>query len=372
MKIFSVVGVRRSGKTTTVTELIRELKRRGYTVGTVKTIFCPVFSMDEEGSNTYRHKMAGADVVVARGNGETDIIHPKTMEVNEIAASLSTDYLIVEGDYELCVPQIVCAHNEQEVIERRNERTFLVSGQIADEKDSVCGIAAVSAVSQIAHLADVIEQEVPDAVFPLTKEASPLADTGICRCGCHKGNDAPVIDDTKKRKHIFLTGEKQVGKSTLLMYLKSQIHVSYAGFETHPYETDGVRRGFVMHSLKPSDYYFNDIPISVRIAQSASVPVVETFEKFGAHILREAKKTDGIVMMDELGKFEEEAHLFQREVHACLNEARLVLGVLQKTNREFVRSVAKRNDVLVYEVTKENREALKEELLLMIKKQMER
>jgi nucleoside-triphosphatase THEP1 len=270
------------------------------------------------------------------------------------------------------VPQIVCAHNEQEVIERRNERTFLVSGRIADEKDSVCGIAAVSAVSQIAHLADVIEQEVPDAVFPLTKEASPLADTGICRCGCHKGNDVPVIDDTKKRKHIFLTGEKQVGKSTLLMYLKSQIHVSYAGFETHPYETDGVRRGFVMHSLKPSDYYFNDIPISVRIAQSASVPVVETFEKFGAHILREAKKTDGIVIMDELGKFEEEAHLFQSEVHACLNEARLVLGVLQKTDREFVRSVAKRNDVLVYEVTKENREALKEELLLMIKKQMER
>ena len=66
MKIFSVVGVRRSGKTTVVTKLIEEFKKRGYRVGSIKTIFCPTFSMDNPTSNTAKHRAAGADVVCAR------------------------------------------------------------------------------------------------------------------------------------------------------------------------------------------------------------------------------------------------------------------------------------------------------------------
>lgn len=34
-------------------------EKRGHRVGTVKTVFCPAFSMDQEGSNTDRHKKQG-------------------------------------------------------------------------------------------------------------------------------------------------------------------------------------------------------------------------------------------------------------------------------------------------------------------------
>ena len=63
MKICTIVGVRKSGKTTTVTGLIKELKKRGYRVGTVKSVFCPEFTLDTSDSNTWRHREAGADLV---------------------------------------------------------------------------------------------------------------------------------------------------------------------------------------------------------------------------------------------------------------------------------------------------------------------
>ena len=38
MKVFSVIGLSKSGKTTTIENIIKELRRRNYTVGSVKEI----------------------------------------------------------------------------------------------------------------------------------------------------------------------------------------------------------------------------------------------------------------------------------------------------------------------------------------------
>lgn len=46
MKIITIVGIRKSGKTSTVTALVEAIRRRGKRVGTCKTVFCPTFSMD--------------------------------------------------------------------------------------------------------------------------------------------------------------------------------------------------------------------------------------------------------------------------------------------------------------------------------------
>ena len=82
MKICTIVGIRKSGKTTTVEGLIRELKKRGHRVGTVKTVFCPAFSMDQEGSNTDRHKKAGADLIGVKAKNEMHMIYPESLNDN--------------------------------------------------------------------------------------------------------------------------------------------------------------------------------------------------------------------------------------------------------------------------------------------------
>lgn len=59
----SVVGKSGSGKTTLLEGLIRELKRRGYRVGTVKHD-AHSFEIDRPGKDTWRHARAGSDHVV--------------------------------------------------------------------------------------------------------------------------------------------------------------------------------------------------------------------------------------------------------------------------------------------------------------------
>ena len=59
-----VVGRSKSGKTTLLEKLIRELKNRGYRIGTIKHHSHPGIEMDKPGKDTWRHARAGRDHVV--------------------------------------------------------------------------------------------------------------------------------------------------------------------------------------------------------------------------------------------------------------------------------------------------------------------
>jgi molybdopterin-guanine dinucleotide biosynthesis protein B len=61
--VLSVVGKSKVGKTTFLEKLIPEIKRRGYTVGTLKHDAHDHFDIDHEGKDTWRHREAGAQTV---------------------------------------------------------------------------------------------------------------------------------------------------------------------------------------------------------------------------------------------------------------------------------------------------------------------
>ena len=79
MKIVTIVGIRQSGKTSTVTALIEAIRSRGQKVGTCKTVFCPSFSIDKPGSNTMRHHQAGSGLVTSRARHETALLFPEAL-----------------------------------------------------------------------------------------------------------------------------------------------------------------------------------------------------------------------------------------------------------------------------------------------------
>lgn len=386
MKIFSIVGVRKSGKTTVVTELIRELKKRGFTVGTIKTIFCPTFSIDDPKSNTARHKEAGADVVCAKARNELDVLYARGYDDNEIFKKLDVDILLLEGDYEAAVPRIVCAHKEQEIDERSNSHTFAISGQIANRLQEYQGLPVINILTHPEELADLIEQKVPEAQFPISIEETPLAAPGFCHCGCHKAEKKQtaktvtseggaesksesltlVSDTSLGRRHIFLTGAKQVGKSTIWKKVLAKMQEPVAGYQTLRYEINGVVKGYYLHSLQEMEEYENDSPICIRMGNQQNMAIPETYEQLGVHLLDKAMEEDQIVLMDEIGKLEKDASLFQYKVFQCLNRQRQVLGVLQRTNAEFVKAITARNDVTVLTVTEENREKIYQQVLEML------
>jgi len=49
MKVLSVAGYHHTGKTTTTVELIKELKKRGYKVASIKDIHAENFTMEKIG-----------------------------------------------------------------------------------------------------------------------------------------------------------------------------------------------------------------------------------------------------------------------------------------------------------------------------------
>jgi molybdopterin-guanine dinucleotide biosynthesis protein B len=210
MKVFQLVGARKSGKTTTAEILIGSLKARGYRVGTVKSIGCPRFTMDERrDSNTARHRRAGADAVVALSKNETDFMYPRKLDLEDVLLTLSReglDYCIVEGGYEYDLPRIVCFRSPEEIPERVTEKTFALSGAgvaatggaHALSSASVFAAAgarpcpALSALSDPAALTDLLERAVPEMVLPVARIPRPESCRGFCRgCSGHERSRVP-------------------------------------------------------------------------------------------------------------------------------------------------------------------------------------
>ncbi len=73
MKVIAVVGGRKSGKTTLIEGLVRELSRLGYRVAVLKHIHHDDFEFDVPGKDTWRAARAGAIAVVGASGSKSFI-----------------------------------------------------------------------------------------------------------------------------------------------------------------------------------------------------------------------------------------------------------------------------------------------------------
>ena len=161
------------------------------------------------------------------------------------------------------------------------------------------------------------------------------------------------------RKHLFLTGEKQVGKSTLLRRLIDARQLDCAGFETKAFYLNDERRGFVLHGRIEMPPYENDCIACARIGEKKAAPVLETFNQNGVSILQKSlESASPYILMDELGRLESRAEDFCEQVLKTLDGKKRILGVLQKCNSALIDTISRRNDVTILTVTPENREEL--------------
>ncbi|WP_432402561.1 molybdopterin-guanine dinucleotide biosynthesis protein B [Wukongibacter sp. M2B1] len=202
MKIFSVYGYTGSGKTTTIENIIKELKKRRYTVGSVKEIHYEDFAIDTIGSNTNRHRLAGAELVTARGYHETDILFQEKLSIERILKFYDHDYVVLEGVTDYNLPKILTAKDVKEIDERIDNSVFAISGRIANEIDSYRGIPVISSVDKAIELVDLIE----DKVF----KKLPDFDSRCCS-GC--GHDcrtlgSKILKGEAKREDCILSENK--------------------------------------------------------------------------------------------------------------------------------------------------------------------
>ena len=107
--IVSIIGNSKSGKTTLIEKLVRELKSRGYRVATVK--HAPQgMKFDEPDKDSWRHLQAGSEATVITSQDKMVLIKPVTRDavLDEIAGIFDEDYdiILTEGFKQDNAPKI--------------------------------------------------------------------------------------------------------------------------------------------------------------------------------------------------------------------------------------------------------------------------
>ena len=103
MKVISVVGTKKTGKTTLVTALVKSLKEHGR-VGTIKNMV----GHPPDRGDTRRHYEAGADTVIGLGDSQIKVTPRSTLESALVELQEDgLDYVVVEGFKHSDLPKIV-------------------------------------------------------------------------------------------------------------------------------------------------------------------------------------------------------------------------------------------------------------------------
>lgn len=113
--VIQIVGYKNTGKTTLVEKLIRALADAGYQIGTVKRD-AHRFEVDHEGTDTWRHRRAGASMTAITSANRTAFMEEKHTPLDEILQRMTgMDFVIVEGFKNEKYPKIVMIRTEEDL-----------------------------------------------------------------------------------------------------------------------------------------------------------------------------------------------------------------------------------------------------------------
>lgn len=206
MKIVSIVGKKNTGKTSLTVKIIEELTKRGYNVASIKHSHHSI-EMDKENTDTWKHKQAGANLVV--GVGSTTFFNArKEHDLNRILYLLKHfddfDYVIIEGYKSYNYPKIITSPDVRDKYTIKEVDSFTI-----DEKG-------------ISELADLIEQKGHDIVDTLFANNCGYNDGEIISAEIRQGN-LKVEDLDKTHSYLSIDG-KVVGLNRFVSdYIKQNL-----------------------------------------------------------------------------------------------------------------------------------------------------
>lgn len=171
--------------------------------------------------------------------------------------------------------------------------------------------------------------------------------------------------DGESVQHLFLTGEIQVGKSTLIgRLLKACPTLRIGGFRT----VWSAPRQAPRNTLHIVPAFGEAVPTEANCvglrdhAAHRRVDFPQVYDKAGTALLRDAARWD-LIVMDEIGRGEDEARQFQAAVLNLLGADTPILGVVQARAGVLPDRIRQHPKVRLLTVTEENRDDLAAELI---------
>lgn len=225
MKIASVVGKKNTGKTSLTVKIIEELTRRGYNVASIKHSHHSI-EMDKENTDTWKHKQAGANLVV--GVGSTTFFNArKEHDLNRILYLLkhfgNFDFVIIEGYKSYNYPKIITSPNVRDEYTIKEVDSFTIDAQ------------------GVSELADLIEERGHDIVATLFANNCGYNDGEAIAAEIRNGNlNVEDLDDVQAYLSI---DEKVVGLNRFVSdYIKQSILGVISTLNLEEYDVENVNK----------------------------------------------------------------------------------------------------------------------------------
>ncbi len=174
------------------------------------------------------------------------------------------------------------------------------------------------------------------------------------------------------KNNFFITGDLHVGKSTLINRILDDFSFSdIAGFRTSRYYRDKKLEGFYIEDIRSEYENPKDKFIGRCINKDNWISIPSTFDDYGVEILkRSLEMNPRLIIMDELGFFENEADIFQKMVLRVLDSEIPVLGVLKQKQTTFLDIIRNRKDVNLITISPDNRDEMCSVLSKKIEKEL--
>lgn len=172
---------------------------------------------------------------------------------------------------------------------------------------------------------------------------------------------------------LLITGVPGIGKTTLALklydILTKEFNLKVDGFITEEIRERGIRKGFVIKSL---DGKVEAILAHVNIKSPYRVSKygvnVDAIDEVCVPILEQAMLNADVVIIDEIGKMELLSKKFQNAVKKVFDSDKVVIATIGKFRHPFRDSIVRRKDVMIIELTYNNRNYIVNSILESIRK----
>jgi nucleoside-triphosphatase len=160
------------------------------------------------------------------------------------------------------------------------------------------------------------------------------------------------------RKNILIAGLPGTGKTTAVIRIAAALKDLHpCGFYTAEILQAGERRGFELISLEGRRSFFSHVDIESPFRVSRYGVDIRSFEDFLA-ALDLADQEKRLVLVDEIGKMECFSEKFTALVRTLLDGAGPLIATIGQKGGGFIAEVKKREDVVLFELTRHNRDDL--------------
>ena len=165
---------------------------------------------------------------------------------------------------------------------------------------------------------------------------------------------------------ILICGDVQVGKSTLIRKLVSDMGRAPRGYITKRIPTpEGVTSYVYLYDIANPPEHIEDSAVIKTIAPDAVKDYPEVLDDLGVKYLTGIPEGE-LVILDEVGTIESNSPLFQKAIMDILDGNYDVLVSVKAQNTDFLRKVRSHPDCELYIITPQNRNELYSQLKSLV------